>query len=358
MNKIDWSKGFYGVDGIFRSKMTIEKWYLNELLYNSKSIWDNVLPRITARLLDIDSDKYGTFAKIIINCICSFLPKILIAKPGTLLYISELYKDALIILDSELKELYNDVKTKDAKKTIKDFNKEIEKAFDYDLYRKELLPQLAEYLNIKCCPYCNLHYTLLTYEEMEDEEKEKITSFQFDHFFDKSSYPLLSMSLYNLVPSCANCNHSKRNDHLTLNSHPYMSDICENFRFDIAEGKLGLLMLENNVDILKVKLVASDENIEKEVETYDTIFHISANYSRHPDIIEEINTRIYLEDYYKEEDNFKFISSLNGKLIPKDVLERIYFGNYPEVHNISKRPMAKFMQDIYHSLKQNLNFDK
>lgn len=37
MNKIDWNNGFIGVDGIKRSKKSIERWYLRELFVRSKS---------------------------------------------------------------------------------------------------------------------------------------------------------------------------------------------------------------------------------------------------------------------------------------------------------------------------------
>ena len=100
-------------------------------------------------------------------------------------------------------------------------------AFNYSHYRETVLVDVARKLNVKTCPYCNMQYTLYA-NEMVSGKKAKtdgLTRFQFDHFFDKLHYPMLSMSFYNLIPSCSICNQGKSAKALSLSYHPYYSDI-------------------------------------------------------------------------------------------------------------------------------------
>ena len=42
---------------------------------------------------------------------------------------------------------------------------------------------------------------------------------QFDHFYNKSKYPLLAISFYNLVPVCGTCNHTKGKNDVDYSPH-------------------------------------------------------------------------------------------------------------------------------------------
>lgn len=61
---------------------------------------------------------------------------------------------------------------------------------------------LQRQLGVKICPYCNRMYTTTLFGE------DKIRP-DFDHFYPKSKYPYLSVSLFNLIPSCSMCNKRK-----------------------------------------------------------------------------------------------------------------------------------------------------
>ncbi len=63
--------------------------------------------------------------------------------------------------------------------------------------------KFVETIDLKTCPYCNRNYTFIV-----DEESGKLRP-EIDHFYPKSIYPFLSMSFYNLIPSCPICNHTK-----------------------------------------------------------------------------------------------------------------------------------------------------
>lgn len=61
---------------------------------------------------------------------------------------------------------------------------------------------LQRQLGVRVCPYCNRMYTTTLFGE------DKIRP-DFDHFYPKSKYPYLAVSLFNLIPSCSMCNKRK-----------------------------------------------------------------------------------------------------------------------------------------------------
>lgn len=63
---------------------------------------------------------------------------------------------------------------------------------------------LQEQLDVKVCPYCNRMYTTTLFGESGIRP-------DFDHFYPRSKYPYLAVSLFNLIPSCSMCNRKKGN---------------------------------------------------------------------------------------------------------------------------------------------------
>ena len=60
---------------------------------------------------------------------------------------------------------------------------------------------LMDQLDIRVCPYCNRQFTTWN-------RRGKIRP-AFDHFYPKSKYPFLALSLFNLIPICDYCNRKK-----------------------------------------------------------------------------------------------------------------------------------------------------
>lgn len=90
----------------------------------------------------------------------------------------------------------------------REFNKtaccQIVKNFGYNKFHEkiaEFFKKNADKLRIHSCFYCDAAYTGVF---STDEEVRR--TFDVDHFFPKSEYPMFSLSLYNFVPSCQVCN--------------------------------------------------------------------------------------------------------------------------------------------------------
>src|SRR3546814_568677 len=80
---------------------------------------------------------------------------------------------------------------------------------------------LAENMPINTCIYCNRLYT----HTIITDKREFIARPTFDHWFPKATFPLLSLSFYNLIPSCNVCNSSlKGTKTMALKNifHPYL----------------------------------------------------------------------------------------------------------------------------------------
>ena len=317
MNKIEFDRT--GVDGQTYTQTKIESHFCK----NFERKINNRLGHITAS---------GSANKMV--CIIkNHLRKLMLASPIQLDYWRVLVDRYRNILSTMVK--YDGVEMR--------LDKALLKAFQYDNYRKcKGMQLLAKMLNVKCCPYCNMHYTL--YAENKSG-KERYAKFQFDHFIDKDGYPMFSMSLYNLIPSCGICNNSKKNRVLSLAYHPYHSDIHRNFYFKVKD-ELGLLYGNSKTDTFDIELVPNGN--KKEFNDYEQAFHLEALYSRHKDVVKEVYDKAYLAAYYGNELNFRFI------IDDYEYLKRLWLGTYTDEKDIEKRPLTKLIHDAEQQALESL----
>lgn len=117
------------------------------------------------------------------------------------------------------------------------------KVVDWDDFRKNnivLLRKIINELGVKICPYCGRNYT----EVIELEDEIKIPA--IDHFYPKKGkvnknykYEHLTLSLYNLIPSCHICNSIFKNEKMAKNDseqilYPYKEGFGNNIVFSFA----------------------------------------------------------------------------------------------------------------------------
>ena len=84
--------------------------------------------------------------------------------------------------------------------------KVIKLAFDYQKYNEDIASAIKAFFRLhnftKVCSYCNIEPVI----HETNNVAQVVRSFELDHFYDKSRYPLLAYSLFNLVPSDHTCN--------------------------------------------------------------------------------------------------------------------------------------------------------
>lgn len=232
-----------------------------------------------------------------------------------------------------------------------DFGKAILKTFGYqDHFRSQQTKGkwYGQQLNIKSCPYCNSQYTLA----IHDKTKGILTKFQFDHFYSKTRYPFLSISMYNLVPSCAACNQGKGNIETSLKTHynPYSHSIAARSVFkllykpDVTKISIGDVSKLN----LKIDFRQKYKQYIDYVNNHDSVFDIRESYQRHEDIVEDLLYKaiVYNSSFKKDMMKIKGLFKNNDR-----IYNRYLIGNYSKKEEILKRPLAKFTQDIAKQLE-------
>lgn len=323
MKKIDLSKMRYDYDGVGHNKAEIERWFLGAV--NPPAPSKNSIANRLRHMKKLTADE-----NLIRNDLLNELDSILLANPSQLYGYRRSYGARLNALPKAATS-----KKKKRGRRPRTFKDKLLYAFGYNRYRQGVLVTLASYLNVKTCPYCNLHYTLSIRDFNAQSKKVLMAKMQFDHFYDKASYPFLSMSLYNLIPSCPICNQGKSQRLLSLDFHPYYADIYKTFKFEVVD--VLPLYVASKDDRVELKLVPQTRN---RIDRYDQAFHIKALYERHKDVVQEEFAKAYLNYYYGYSRNFDFIADqeLRGRLI---------YGHYHDKEDINKRPMTKFKQDLW-----------
>ena len=321
MNKITGNR--IGVDGVHRNLATIRDYLVGK-------VEDEIKNSLEAKKSTLDSHD-----EPVASFICDKIHDLLTADVVGL-------KSWADFFDNNYPDRFRHKVGGNWKQTI--LGAAILEAFDFERYRKKDLVEVARQLNVKTCPYCNMHYTLYA-NKPRKRSVAKLARFQFDHFFDKSRYPMLSMSFYNLIPSCGVCNQGKSTGQLALEYNPYYSDIHKQFHFELADT-LGPYTAARVNDEVEVTLVPETGVDKDEFKKFADMFHLKALYGRHGDVVQEVFDKAYEDPYYLNPANFNFLSDKGA-----DYLKRLWLGNYAEPEEIEKRPMAKFMQDMWKQAK-------
>lgn len=256
------------------------------------------------------------------------------------------------IIEDFDKKGYNDLlyDTKKDAQTL--FGSHVEDIFEYRRFRNNKAVWLARRLNIKVCLYCNAQYTLTI-----NQKNKKRALFQFDHFFSKSRYPYLSISFYNLIPSCSLCNGSKSMKKFNLIDyvHPYHEDFDKLSIFKTDEESVIDYVVKGKKDFKNLKLtlqprdhVTSGSVEEKKVTNHDSAFSLTDIYEHHRDIVSELYTKAYFYNESRKKELLKMplFEGSNEKLFTEEELGRFLVGNYTLDKDINKRPLAKLCKDI------------
>lgn len=233
----------------------------------------------------------------------------------------------------------------------KAFKKRILMAFGYsERFRSTVTKAgwLAKQLNVRACPYCNGQFTLYSEHTNRGKRKyarktAKLLKFQFDHFFDKADYPYLSMSFYNLIPSCGPCNNTKSKTKTKLGKHyhPYYDDldVVSVFKTTIDDFDSPFEIKENQIN---VSFQPRTNAFVDFVAEHNDLYHIDGIYERHKDRVKEVivNSVLYTKELRHQ------LEEIEG-LIPDDrsFLLRFLLGSHGLREEIPLRPLNKLVRD-------------
>lgn len=226
----------------------------------------------------------------------------------------------------------------------------LKEIFDYeDFSRSEgcwSAYDLVFNLNVKVCPYCNRSYVTTLKREG------KKTRAVLDHYYAKALYPYLSLSLYNLIPSCYVCNSSFKGEidfYKDEAVHPYSEEFLSiaqfktNFKGTKPFDYKYLLGLSNDFTLnLEIADTTDDllaSKIKKSIET----FALEDIYNMHKDVVKDlIRNFIVNNDSRIQEIATNYPNLFNDK---KEVIQLLYL-NYIEDEKLGERPFSKLTKDI------------
>ncbi|HPM47796.1 MAG TPA: hypothetical protein PL056_12055 [bacterium] len=222
--------------------------------------------------------------------------------------------------------------------------------------------QYVKMLGIKTCPYCNLNYLTM----IPRKGKGGGLTPDLDHFFPKSKHPYLALSLYNLIPSCSNCNSRlKRSEDAAELLNPFEGGFGEDFQFrtnlDDVESIYGaaykikqlngekdkFLIKINDIHELEKNGNESKKSFVKKVNNNKKIFKLEQQYEFHKDYVREIlhKEMIYSKTRIEDlQDNFP-------DLFTENEVRRSLFSTYFEEKELHKRPLSKLTKDILNEFK-------
>ena len=195
-------------------------------------------------------------------------------------------------------------------------------------------------LNIRTCPYCNRQYTFTI-----DGETVR-TAPEYDHFYDKASYPILSVSFYNLIPSCHTCNHIK-GAKKTVRVNPYFRGFESCFRLVDDNSKE-----MNRAEILKkgggklafLKSDGTDSYFDQG--NIDT-FGLQELYSKHDDYVKDLLEKVAA---YNSTTQQALVDAFQSAAYsPQQVFDFVW-GKYLELAQYVNQPFSKLTKDILEQL--------
>lgn len=209
--------------------------------------------------------------------------------------------------------------------------------------------QWAEKLGVTVCPYCNRSY-IFTVEK--DARNGKVRP-QYDHFFPKSKYPYLAVSMYNLIPSCAVCNSGKSDkdsfkdqkvQYLNLYVEGYgtktVLQITPKKKKDRIHSYVGLA---EEYTVKPESAPDVDKDAAKRIQNTWDLLKLGPLYEKHSDYIRNIlrAKQIYTEEYLDQ-----LMKSFPGAFDDMDDLKNVVYFNYLDEEGWGKRILAKLTHDL------------
>lgn len=185
---------------------------------------------------------------------------------------------------------------------------------------------LVQQTGLSVCPYCNRDYI--------NSRSVKLAGAQLDHFYPRSSYPVFSLCLYNLVPVCGNCNRIKR-DNTQEFASPFDGQV--DWENDLRFSYVPLDM--NRKKIIIHAKGAVWHNIKE--------LHIEEAYQIHET---EVNELLDKAEMYSETQLDEFRQVFDKIALTEQDIHKMVFGSPITEESMKKRPLGRMFRDLEREL--------
>lgn len=287
----------------------------------------------------------------------SILKALLIEEPRQLLFVNNLLMSQLIpgYKESDL-AAYQKARRKHKKTSgdimlINRYGRVLQQLLDVFDYKGELSENKARSYHltaikgVNVCTYCNRQY-IFTINKPKKRGLEHIVRPELDHWFSKELYPLLSLSFYNLIPSCHTCNSSVKGSEvfsLSTHIHPYLQqnpnpDI--HFRPTLAADGISVYSV-----VIDRKASSREDNTVK-------TFALDEIYAAHGrlEVEDLIRFNYAYSDGYLKVLFEEILNNFSPKMTRAEIY-RMLFGTEMEPEKFSERPLSKLKYDVLKYLR-------
>lgn len=328
---------------------SILKQYTQELLADlKKGITEKLLPSEVSVLIP----NYGTSVEDL-----SVLIDLLTAEPQQLIALNTAIMSQLVSGYTEADLLaYQKAKIKKNKQSsdinlinqYEDVLARLKEAFDYKgniTNNPNRAYRLTEMKGSNVCTYCNRQY-IFTVNKPRNRSLRHIVRPELDHWFCQELFPLLSLSFYNLIPSCHICNSTAKGSavfSLSTHIHPY---IQHNPNPNISFKPVPSTLYPSHIGVKIDRRQGSREDATIKAFALDEIYDLHGHLE-----VEELfkfnNT--YSTGYLKIV--FKDLLNEFCPTLTKAEVYRMLFGTELDPKKFGERPMSKLKYDILKYLK-------
>ncbi len=226
----------------------------------------------------------------------------------------------------------------------KEFTKDYKALYpSYNTYRNYILDKF----NISVCPYCNRNFHFTYKKNNKSGVGKKSNMFQLDHFYPQMHYPYLALNIYNFIPSCGFCNHTKLHSiDKILNPHEHSFD--DYTLFELSHDNVESMISKNKDFEIKLNVVEKDPQINAMCEKTKEMFMLEEVYKNHKREVKELILR-------KQAYNESFINDINNMLkynevLPNITVEEFLYGASEDINN---KPLSKLSKDIIRFIEVN-----
>lgn len=174
--------------------------------------------------------------------------------------------------------------------------------------------------------------------------------FTLDHLLPQKDYPYLSLSLYNLVPSCYSCNSKlkkEKNLYFDINDLKILSPTCTPKGSNIGDFLEFKILYDNSFSNLNLPNTKNKYKIKilSKFDEYLNVLRLQGRYNFHKNIsFEMIEKRKNYPDTQIDEIEKLFLK--NKILIDKETFKKQIFGSVIFEKENTNEPFEKYKKDI------------
>ena len=179
-------------------------------------------------------------------------------------------------------------------------------------------------------------------------KEKKLLRHHLDHYLPKSLNPFFSLSFYNLIPSCYECNSPLKGDENKIQPYnPYTDDFDNDAVFSVEYAEEYKNSDINNINNIKILINPRylHKNIEK-IQDHCKLLKLNERYAYRRDYVCELLDKkdVWTADMIDEFKNRLLYRYDDAEAL--NILNRVIWGNYLDKKSINKRPLTKLTRDI------------